>query len=163
MKWKTPVMNLWPVSNRMMGEIGVGVEGGREPLTIICHVCASPWDWRFIWNQATPSACFLSAFCVPAHSYNLPSRNLRIIESLVGREKLSREPGLPALAWSISTSGRKMRQSQCAVCSSTQARRLGWIWKVIQGLPFSPSPFISVPPFPPFTHLPIHPSLHPPS
>lgn len=35
-------MNLWPVSNRMMGEIGVGVEGGRELLTIICHVCANP-------------------------------------------------------------------------------------------------------------------------
>ena len=71
---------------------------------------------------------FFPSFCFPAHSYKLPSKNLRIIESLVARGKPSPGIGLDVLAWSISTSRRKETKSLFVVLPHRRLYR--WMYKV---------------------------------
>lgn len=100
--------NFWPPCNKLMR-----CSWGQSTFNhTMLHVCGSP---HFQWNNlhAEPGNVlhlfpFLS-FCFPVHSFNLPSKNLRIIESLVVLEKPSPEIGLDVLAWSISTSRMKRR------------------------------------------------------
>ena len=90
------VGNFWPLCHMLLGEL-VGMSASSHPH--VMYVAAhSLHGAAFMWTRQSLTFVSLSLFCFPAHSCNLPSKNLRIIESLVAWAKPCPEIGLDVLA-----------------------------------------------------------------